>query len=110
MITSPNVSATPTCPSWCVFASTITAPAPAKTSANVPIASATSALVSLVPDAAHLLEALAGGVVELPVLVPFSGIDRAGVAAPHRDHHVGRADDLVRQRLRELLAQVDADL
>src|SRR5579862_4402542 len=43
MITSPKVIATPTWPSWCVLASTITAPQPAKTSANVPIVSATSA-------------------------------------------------------------------
>src|SRR2546427_530102 len=42
MMTSPNVIATPTWPSWCVFASTTIAPQPAKTSANVPIASASS--------------------------------------------------------------------
>src|SRR5919201_3643874 len=46
MITSPKVIATPTWPSACVFASTITAPAPANTSAKVPIASATSARAS----------------------------------------------------------------
>ena len=34
--------ATPTWPSWPVFASTMIAPQPAKTSANVPIASAAS--------------------------------------------------------------------
>ena len=38
MITSPNMSDTPMWPSWCVFASTMIAPHPAKTSANVPIA------------------------------------------------------------------------
>jgi hypothetical protein len=46
MITSPKVIATPTWPSACVFASTITAPAPANTSAKVPIASATNARAS----------------------------------------------------------------
>src|SRR5262245_41389417 len=46
MITSPKVIATPTCPSEWVLASTITAPAPANTSANVPNASATSTLAS----------------------------------------------------------------
>src|SRR5579871_884704 len=40
MITRPKLIATPTCPNWPVFASTITAPQPAKTSAKVPIASA----------------------------------------------------------------------
>src|SRR5579875_2515261 len=40
MITSPKLIATPTWPSWCVFAFTIIAPQPAKTRANVPIASA----------------------------------------------------------------------
>jgi hypothetical protein len=43
MITRPKVIATPTWPSWPVLASTMIAPHPAKTSANVPIASATSA-------------------------------------------------------------------
>src|SRR4051812_14592879 len=42
MITSPNVIATPTWPNCCVFSSTMIAPQPAKTSANVPIASAAS--------------------------------------------------------------------
>ena len=41
------------------------------------------------------VEVLAGRIVELPVLVPLAGIDRAGVAAAHRDHDVGGADDLV---------------
>src|SRR5918992_4053024 len=47
MITSPKVRAIPTCPSArSVFSSTMIAPAPAKTSANVPIASARSACAS----------------------------------------------------------------
>ena len=131
MITSPKLIATPMCPSWCVFASTMIAPQPAKTSANVPIASADEAarasadcqpareqlgdqpldaLVDLVADAADRLEILAGRVVELPVLVLLAGVDRAGVAAAHRDHDVGGAHDLVGERLRELLAHIDAEL
>src|SRR5918994_3130109 len=43
MITSPNVSAMPTWPSAPVFSLTMIAPAPAKTSAKVPIASAATA-------------------------------------------------------------------
>src|SRR5919198_3230144 len=46
MITSPKVSAIPTCPRAFVSASTIPAPPPAKTSAKVPIASATRARAS----------------------------------------------------------------
>ena len=40
----------------------------------------------------------------------LAGVDGACVAAAHRDHDVGGADDLVGERLRELLAHVDADL
>src|SRR5437588_5107273 len=123
MITSPKLRATPRWPSCPVFASTTIAPQPAKTRAKVPIASATTArpssvvsatreqladqpldtLVDLVPDPANRLEILAGRVVELPVLVLLAGIDGAGVAAAHRDHGVRDADDLVGERLRELL-------
>ena len=56
------------------------------------------------------VEVLAGRIVELPVLVALAGVDRAGVAAAHRDHDVGGAHDLVGERLRELLAHVDAEL
>ena len=42
MITRPKLIATPTWPSASVFASTMIAPQPAKTSANVPIASASA--------------------------------------------------------------------
>src|SRR5207253_580342 len=77
MITRPNVIATPTWPSWCVFASTMIAPHPAKTSAKVPIASAVTARSSsrlmrsrdevaaaleqqhVAPDAVQLAEPLA---------------------------------------------------
>ena len=47
------------------------------------------AQVDLVADLADGVDALAGGVVELPVLVALAGEDRAGVAAAHGDHHVG---------------------
>jgi hypothetical protein len=43
MMTRPNVIAMPTFPSASVFALTMIAPAPAKTSAKVPISSAASA-------------------------------------------------------------------
>ena len=66
--------------------------------------------VELVADPAHRLEVLAGRVVELPVLVALARVDRAGIAAAHRDHDVGGAHDLVGERLGELLAHVDAEL
>ena len=67
-------------------------------------------LVDLVSDAAHRLEILAGRVVELPVLVALPRVDRTGIAAAHRDHDVRGSHDLVRERLRVLLAHVDAEL
>ena len=53
------------------------------------------ALVDFVADLAHGLEILARRIVERPVLVALAGIDRAGVAAAHRDHDVGLAHELV---------------
>src|SRR5262249_41634156 len=50
------------------------------------------------------------GVVEDPVLVVLSRVDRARVAATHRDDDVGGPDDLVGPWLGELPTDVDADL
>ena len=58
------------------------------------------AAADLVADRADGVDAEAGGVVELPVLVALAGEDRAGVAAAHRDDDVGGPDDLVGPRLR----------
>ena len=58
------------------------------------------AVADLVADGADGVDALAGGVVERPVLVALAGEDRAGVAAAHRDDDVGGPDDLVGPRLR----------
>ena len=41
--------------------------------------------------AAHALEVAVGRVVDLPVLVALARVDRAGIAAAHRDHRVGGA-------------------
>ena len=38
------------------------------------------------------LEILPRGIVQLPVLVPFAGIQRTGVTAAHGDHHIGVLD------------------
>src|SRR5918994_4103131 len=64
----------------------------------------------VVTDPANAFQFRLGGVVDLPVLVPLAGVDRTSVAAAHRDDRVGRADDLVGNRLGELLADVDAEL
>lgn len=64
----------------------------------------------LVPDRAHRLDALAGGVVELPVLVPLAGEEGALVAAAHRDDHVGLLDGFGGEDLRLLGGDVDAEL
>jgi hypothetical protein len=44
----------------------------------------------------------------LPVQVPLAREDRAGVAAAHRDDHVGRLDRLGGEDLRSLGGDVDA--
>src|SRR6266581_1511602 len=62
-------------------------------------------LVAHGPDG---FEALAGGVVEVPVEVPLAGEDRAGVAAAHGDHDIGGADHLVGPGFGELAGDVDA--
>src|SRR5205085_2944457 len=49
-----------------------------------------------------------GGIVELPILVLLARVDRTRVTTAHRDH--GGPDDLVGERLRELLRHVDPDL
>ena len=108
----------------------MTAPAPAKTSAKVPIASAASARRSEAGTVQASSSATSfctrasissrirrtasrswpAGSSSVPVLVLLARVDRAGIAAAHRDHDVGGAHDLVGQRLRELLAHVDAEL
>src|SRR5262249_28059297 len=65
--------------------------------------------VDLVTNPPHRFEGLTRRVVENPVLVLLAGIDRAGVPASHRDDDVGSANDLVRQRLGELLGHVDPE-
>ena len=55
---------------------------------------------------------MAGGVVELPVLVAFARVDGAGVAAAHGDHDVGGLHGGVVELLGVGAAgvQVDTDL
>ena len=71
-----------------------------------------TAAVDLVADRADRVDALAGGVVELPVLVALAGVERARVAAAHRDDDVGGLDGGVVEPLRVGAggAQVDAEL
>src|SRR3954469_11521051 len=63
----------------------------------------------LVPDRAHGVDALAGRVGQVPVLVPLAREHRAGVAAAHRHHDVRAPDGVGRQQLRLLRGDVDAD-
>src|SRR5262245_50787242 len=49
---------------------------------------AVDAMRDLVADAPDRREILASRVLEVPVLIALAGIDRAGVAAAHRDHDV----------------------
>src|SRR3954452_4677017 len=134
MITSPKTSAMPTVPSAVSYSAlATTAPAPANTNAKAAKPSARTrrarsgrgtvfrlghevreqrldAFRELVADAADRLDVLAGGVLDVPVLVALAGIDRAGVPTAHRDHRVGGADELVGHRLRELLGDIESHL
>src|SRR5918994_5489302 len=134
MITRPKTSAIPTVPSPPPYSASATiAPQPAKTRAKAARPSARArrarsglvathlfrrhlaeqrlhALLDLVADPAHTLEVRVGRIVELPILVALAGVDRAGVAAPHRDHGVRRPHHLVGEWLGELLPEVHADL
>src|SRR6478736_1026857 len=112
-MTRPKTRAIPTVPSDCPRSLLATiAPHPAKTSTNVAIASVSArgaspglgkelldelrhARVDLVPNPADCGDVLSGRVVEGPVLVALAREDRAGIAAPHRDHHVRSVDGLV---------------
>src|SRR5687768_13999151 len=124
MMTSPNVSATPTTPRLPPYsASAITPPHPANTRVNAARPSANArrgrsgAIVSrrvgqqlgqkgaytlgdFVADPPHRLQVLARRVFQLPVLVALSGVDRACVAAAHGDHDVGLAHGAVLEQLR----------
>ena len=55
--------------------------------------------VDLVADRTHVVQWLAGGVRQLPVLVPDPGEDRTGIAASHRDHDVAGPDHVGIERL-----------
>ena len=58
-------------------------------------------------DRADNLERLICRVGDLPVLIALARIDRAGVAATHRDDHISGLHDDVGQRLGELVADID---
>src|SRR6188474_2822084 len=62
----------------------------------------------LVADRSDGVDALTGGVVELPILVAFPGVERAGVAASHRDDDVGFLHGFIGEDLGRGGGDVDA--
>src|SRR6185312_9449225 len=64
----------------------------------------------LVTDGPDAVDALARGVVELPVLVTFAWVERAGVTAPHGDDDIGLPHGLVAEHFRRVAGDVDAVL
>ena len=66
--------------------------------------------VDLVPDPAHCLDVLAGGIFEIPILVALARVDRARIATAHGDDHVRLTHERVGERFRNLPADVEADL
>ncbi len=75
-----------------------------------PVQEVADACLDVVSDLPHRVQRLPDRVRDVPVEVFAAGIDRAGVAAPHRDHVVRRADGLVGERFRELGPERGADL
>src|SRR3954453_17492601 len=65
---------------------------------------------NLVADSSNRLQVLAGGILELPVLITLARVDRARVSAAHRDHDVRLADHAVLELLGPLSGDVDPDL
>ena len=65
------------------------------------------AMADRVADGPDMVEILACGVVQDPVLVAFAGIVGAGVAAPHGDYDVGGFDGLRGQDLGSFGGNVD---
>ncbi len=56
-------------------------------------------LVDLAAHGFHVVEGALGGVGQGPVLVVLVRVDGSSITASHGDDHVGRSDDVVRQRL-----------
>ena len=67
-------------------------------------------LPDVVTDAPDSREILTGRVLELPVFVALAGKDGAGVAASHRDDHVGNQNQIVREDARGIVRDVDTGL
>jgi hypothetical protein len=64
--------------------------------------------MDVVADRPHHLDALPGRVVEFPVLVALAEEDRAGIAAAHRDDHIGGVGGVVVQLRRGAVRDIDA--
>jgi len=64
----------------------------------------------LIPDRPHGFDSFANGVLEHPVLVVRTGVERAGVAAAHGNHDVRGLDGFSGEDFRLLRGDVDADL
>src|SRR5947208_15920109 len=65
---------------------------------------------NLIADLPHALDGLVLGVGERPVLVGHPGHDRARLAAPDRDHHVGTRDQVGGEGAGTGPAELDAQL
>src|SRR4029079_11599150 len=64
----------------------------------------------LVADPPDRLEVPTRRVLEIPILVALSRVDRTSIPTTHRDHGIRGPHHLVRERLRELLREIDAHL
>jgi hypothetical protein len=64
--------------------------------------------IDLFDNGPNDVDGLASGIVEFPVHIPLSRIDRTGIATAHGDDDVGFSGPLVGQGLGELLARIKA--
>jgi hypothetical protein len=67
-------------------------------------------LANLVSDPSDGIQVLARRILQIPVLVALAGVDRADVAAAHRDHHVRLAHHALLEPLRPLGRDIDPGL
>jgi hypothetical protein len=66
--------------------------------------------VDLIDDRADLFDRLSGGVVQIPVEVPFARIHRAGVTAAHGDDDIDSSSNLVGEGFGEFVTGVESSL
>ena len=66
--------------------------------------------IDLVTDGPDLIDRSAGGVRQIPVDIALARVDGAGIAAAHRDNHVGLSGHVIGEALWCLACWIEASL